>query len=218
VPAASRPGQSSDQSRVNKPIAYGEANSLTFVDRLGVWLSSRRLRSIVGSFDGKRIGDFGCGYNATFARSILDRVQSAVIVDVSLAEDLMAHPKVSAIEARLPEGLALVPSGSLDVALCISVLEHLTEPLEMLIELHRVTARGGVCLVNVPSWYGKRMLELSAFRLGLSPAESVDDHRSYYDPKDLWPLLVRAGFRPRDIRCYRHKFLLNTFAECTVER
>ena len=42
----------------------------------------------------------------------------------------------------------------------------------------------------------------------------MDDHKTYYDPRDLWPLLVRAGFRPQAIRCLRHKFGLNTFAVC----
>ena len=203
--------------RVDDPAAYGEQNDLTLVDRLGVWLSSNRLRRVVGSFSEKRIGDFGCGYNATFGRSVLDEVCFAVLVDVSLADDLKAHAKVCAIEGRLPESFDAVPTASLDVALCISTLEHLSEPLEVLKELHRVTAPGGVCLISVPSWLGKRALEFSAFRLGLSPAESIDDHKSYYNPRDIWPLLVRAGFRPRHIRCYRHKFLLNTFAECTVE-
>jgi hypothetical protein len=54
--------------------------------------------------------------------------------------------------------------------------------------------------------------------LGLSPAEEMDDHKYYFDPKDLWPLLVRAGFRPRNIRCFRHKFGLNTFALCRVDK
>ncbi len=42
----------------------------------------------------------------------------------------------------------------------------------------------------------------------------MDDHKLYYDPRDLWPLLVRAGFKPPAIRCFRHKFGLNTFAVC----
>ena len=46
--------------------------------------------------------------------------------------------------------------------------------------------------VNVPSWWGKTALEFSAFRLGLSPAEEMNDHRRYYDPRDLWPKLVEA--------------------------
>ena len=205
------------RSPQDTPDAYGETDCLTFVDRFGVWLSARRLRRAVGSFRGKRVGDIGCGYDATFIRSILPEVKSALLVDVSIADDLKAHAGVRAIEGRLPDTLAKVESDSLDVTLCISVLEHLAEPLDTLTELRRITAPGGTCLVNVPSWFGKRALELSAFRLGLSPLESVDDHKAYYDPRDLWPLLVRAGFRPHNIRCHRHKLLLNTFAACRVE-
>ena len=40
----------------------------------------------------------------------------------------------------------------------------------------------------------------------------MDDHKMYYDPRELWPLLVRAGFKPRDIKVFHHKFGLNTFA------
>ncbi len=69
-------------------------------------------------------------------------------------------------------------------------------------------------MINVPSWMGKRWLEFSAFRLGLSPRAEIDDHKRYYDPKELWTLLVSAGFRPSEIRCFRHKFGLNTFAMC----
>ena len=98
--------------------------------------------------------------------------------------------------------------------LCISVLEHLVRAARALASLPSVLRPGGVCLLNVPSWRGKRYLELSAFRLHLSPAEEMDDHKRYYDPRDLWPLLVEAGFLPSGIRCYRHKFGLNTFAVC----
>jgi SAM-dependent methyltransferase len=197
--------------------AYGQTQSLSPVDRFGVWLSGRALRRELGSLAGKRLGDFGCGFHATFARSVLDEVGSAVLVDVALAEDLKAHDRVTAVEGRLPEAAAEVPDGSLDAVLCISVLEHLWDPLAMLRELRRVTAVGGACVVNVPSWRGKSFLELSAFRLGLSPPEEMDDHKRYYDPRDLWPLLVEAGFRPHAIRCYRHKFGLNTFAACRVD-
>ena len=52
------------------------------------------------------------------------------------------------------------------------------------------------------------------FGLLFSPAEEMEDNKRYYDPRDLWPLLVRAGFTPINVRCYRHKFGLNTFAAC----
>ena len=66
----------------------------------------------------------------------------------------------------------------------------------------------------MPSWRGKWFLEFAAFRLGLSPAAEMDDHKAYYDPRDLWPLLVEAGFKPSRISCYRHQFGLNTFPVC----
>ena len=151
-------------------------------------------------------------------RRYLDSVRSALLVDLSLADDLKAHPKVTAIEGELPGVLSGIPARSLDVILCMSVIEHLWEPELTLREFRRLLRPGGVCAINVPSWAGKRFLEFSAFKLGFSPAEEMEDHKTYYDPRDIWPLLVRAGFRPSHIRVFKHKFRLNTFAVCRAEK
>jgi SAM-dependent methyltransferase len=197
--------------------AFLQNSQGTPVDRFGVWLSGRSIRRHVPSFAGKRIGDFGCGYQAAFTRTVLGEVDRAVLVDVALADDLKHDARVQAIEGLLPESLAALPSGSLDVVMVVSVLEHVTQPQRLLDEAHRLLAPGGVALFNVPSWRGKKYLELSAFRLRLSPAAEMDDHKMYYDVKDLWPMLVAAGFRPSRIRCFSHKFGLNTFAVCRAE-
>jgi SAM-dependent methyltransferase len=200
-----------------RETAFGEGHSLSAVDRFGIWLSARALRRHVRSFAGMRLGDFGCGFHATFVRTILADLEHAVLVDVALAEDLKTDNRVTAIEGALPDALAQIPDESLDVVLCISVLEHLWDPLATLTEARRTLTSRGTCLVNVPSWRGKWFLEFSAFRLGLSPACEMDDHKAYFDPRDLWPLLVRAGFVPHGISCYRHKLGLNTFAACRVD-
>jgi SAM-dependent methyltransferase len=194
--------------------AFGQDHTPTAVDRFGVWLSARRMHRASGGFDGKRVADVGCGYHATFARTLLPTVTALVLVDVALAPDVRAKPKVQPIEGRLPEALAEIPSGSLEVVMCNSVIEHLWTPQETITELARITAANGVLLINVPSWRGKWFLELAAFRLGVSPPDEMNDHKTYFDPRDLWPLLRRAGFRPDSIRCFRHKFGLNTFAVC----
>ena len=204
------------EDAAHRSSSFGESGDVTVVDRFGVWLSKRQIEKVVGPLAGKDIGDIGCGYDATFVRSILHEVRSATLVDVTLAEDLVTAPKVHAIEAYLPEAMEQVEDASLDVVLCMSVIEHLWEPDLTLAHFRRVLRPGGVCAVNVPSWWGKRALEYSAFKLGTSPAEEMDDHKMYYDPRDLWPLMVRAGFMPHAIKCFRHKFGLNTFAVATA--
>jgi SAM-dependent methyltransferase len=197
--------------------AYGQDREPTFVDRFGVWLSGRAVRRHAEPA-GKRVGDFGCGYHASFSRTLAGVAGELTLVDLTLADDLKRDDRVRTIEGPLPDTLAQLDDSSLDLALCLSVLEHLSEPQRMLDELHRLLAPGGVALINVPTWLGKRALEFSAFRLGLSPADEMDDHKRYYDPNDLWPMLVAAGWRPSAIRVRRHKFRLNTFAVCRVPR
>ncbi len=195
--------------------AFGQDYRPTIVDRFGVWLSARQIQKCAGSMERKAVGDFGCGYNAVFIRTILEEVERAVLIDSAVADDLKKEPKVTAIEGILPEVLKQLPADSLDVVLCVSVLEHLWDPQTALQECYRIVRSGGICMFNVPSWRGKWFLEFSAFRLGLSPGDEVMDHKTYYDVKDLWPMLVEAGFLPSNIRCFSHKFGLNTFAVCT---
>ncbi len=194
--------------------SFAQSYAPSPVDRFGVWLSARQIRRWIPRFSGKRAGDFGCGFHAAFSRTVLNEVESMVLADVALAPDLKSHPKVRTIEGALPGTLNELNDGSLDVAMCVSVLEHLWDAKGMVKQLHRLLAPGGVLLLNVPSWRGKTALEFSAFKLGLSPADEMDDHKTYYDVKDLWPLLVEAGFLPRNITCFSHKFGLNTFAVC----
>jgi SAM-dependent methyltransferase len=209
------PAMTSPDSRT---MSFGQASGLSPVDRFGVWLSKRQIQHTVGSLTDKDVADFGCGYQAMTMRGFLDSTRSALLVDVTLADDLKVHPKVTAVEGELPGVLTDLPARSLDVILCTSVIEHLWEPELALMEFRRLLRPGGACAINVPSWAGKRFLEYSAFKLGWSPADGVDDHKMYYDPRDLWPLLVKAGFRPSHIRVFKHKFRLNTFAVCRADK
>src|SRR6476619_5991317 len=93
--------------------AFGQNYSPTFVDRFGVWLSARQIRRYTGSLAGKRLGDFGCGYNATFVRTALAELEDAVLVDSALAPDLKKQARVTAIEGILPAVLEQLPSASL---------------------------------------------------------------------------------------------------------
>jgi SAM-dependent methyltransferase len=193
--------------------SFGQHRKAGPVDRFGVWLSLRAVRRHA-SFDDARVLDVGCGYEASATRAVLGQASDATVLDLAITPELRDDPRVTVLEGSIDEHLPALDDARYDVVLCLSVLEHLWEPDVVLRHLRRVTKPGGVVLLNVPSWRGKRFLELAAFRLGVSPAEEMDDHKRYYDPRDLWPMLVQAGFKPSRIDCRKHKFGLNTFAAC----
>jgi SAM-dependent methyltransferase len=197
--------------------SFGQDGHLSVFDKAGAWLSGHKLRRAVGDMTGKDVADVGCGFQASTSRRLLGVAASLTLVDVAVAEDLKEFDGVNIIEDLLPAALDGVADESLDVVLCVSVLEHLWEPEVTLAALFRVLRSGGVAFLNVPTWRGKRALEFSAFKLGLSPAAEMDDHKTYYDPRDLWPLIVRAGFSPHNIKVHRHKLGLNCYAVCRKE-
>jgi SAM-dependent methyltransferase len=189
--------------------SYGQAG-LTPVDRLGVWLSQRAILPHV--HQGARLLDLGCGFEATLLRSLVPGLSAGTGVDVAVSDEAQAIPGLNFEVGPLEQVLPRLDEGHFDVITLISVLEHLSDAQGALDRIHTLLAPGGTLLVNVPTWLGKAPLEISAFRLGLSPAVEMDDHKMYYDRRDLWPLLVRAGFAPSRIRLRRHKFGLNLFA------
>lgn len=194
--------------------SYGQ-HGVSWVDRFGVWLSQRAIRRLLPAGNDLRVLELGCGYRATQLMALRDRLKEGTGVDFSIAPELRLVPGMVFHEGPIEDTLPKIAIGVCDVVMLISVLEHLREPLAAIEAAHRLLRPGGVLLINVPTWRGKFFLEFSAFRLGLSPKVEMDDHKMYYDKRDLWPLLVRAGFRPSALRLNYHKFGLNLFAVAT---
>ena len=191
--------------------AYGQ-KELTIVDRFGGWHSQRAIRRELPDRASLEVLDLGCGYRATQLVALAPRLKRGVGVDFQIAPELAALDKFAFHQGTLQEALLTLTGQSFDAVLLISVLEHLSDPLFVVEAARNLLNNAGVLLINVPTWRGKSFLEFSAFRLGLSPKVEMDDHKMYYDKRDLWPLLVRAGFRPSRIRLRYHKFGLNLFA------
>jgi SAM-dependent methyltransferase len=191
--------------------SYGQ-HGLTVADRLGVWLSQRAIRRHLSAQSNLEVLELGCGYRAAQLLALEPRLKRGVGVDFQIAPELRTREKFEFYEGSIEEILPKLTTESFDVVMLISVLEHLTQPGFILQSAWRLLKPSGLLLVNVPTWSGKRLLELSAFRLGFSPKVEIDDHKMYYGKRDLWPMLVRSGFKPSKIRLKYHKFGLNLFA------
>ena len=191
--------------------AYGQ-QTLTFVDRAGVWLSQRAILRHLPDRSGLEVLELGCGFRAAQLVALEGRLKRGVGVDFQIAPELRAREKFTFYEGAIEETLPKLAGQSFDAILLISVLEHLADPLLVIHSAREMLKPSGVLLLNVPTWRGKSFLEFSAFRLGLSPKLEMDDHKMYYDQRDLWPLLVRAGFKPSQLKLRYHKLGLNLFA------
>jgi len=191
--------------------SYGQ-KELTFVDRFGVWLSERAIARELPARTDLEVLELGCGFRATHLLALAPRLKRGVGVDFQIAPELHQHDKLEFHEGRIEEILPRLSQESFDAVLLVSVLEHLHDPLRVLEAARKLLKPSGVLLINVPTWRGKKFLEFSAFRLGLSPKTEMDDHKMYYDMRDLWPLLARAGFKPSELTLRYHKFGLNLFA------
>jgi SAM-dependent methyltransferase len=191
--------------------AYGQ-RGLTLLDRAGVWGSQRAIARNLPDRSDLTVLELGCGFHAAQLVALASRLKHGVGVDFQISPELAAWEKFTFHEGTIEETLPKLEAERFDAILLISVIEHLRDPLTVIASARRLLKPAGVLLINVPTWLGKKFLEFSAFRLGFSPKVEMDDHKMYYDTRDLWPLLVRAGFKPSLIRLRYHKFHLNLFA------
>jgi SAM-dependent methyltransferase len=199
-----------------RTTSYAETWKPKRLDRLGRWLNLHQMRRVLGETQGRRCADIGCGYDAAFARQLLGDAKSILLVDIRLGDAARQVANGRFVEGYLPGVLDQIDDHSVDLIYSSNVLEHLRDDAGTVRAFHRLLAPKGRCVINVPSWRGKALLELVTFRLGLGPPPAeIDDHKRYYDPQDLWPILVEAGFLPSHIKCRRYKLGVNTIAICT---
>jgi len=108
--------------------AYGQKR-LTFVDRLGVWLSQRAISRELPSRSDLEVLELGCGYRATQLVALSPRLKRGVGVDFKLAPELAGLENFSFHEGAIEEALVKLSGQTFDAVLLISVLEHLRDPL-----------------------------------------------------------------------------------------
>lgn len=203
---------------ITREKSLGQQYKLNFIDKLGIYLSSQRVINEVTNL-GKPIKclEVGCGFEARLLSSLVPHIDNAVGIDVCIAEHVKNTKKLKFIEGRVEEALKNLQSEQFNLILVISVLEHLSAPLTVLQKIHSKLSKNGILLINVPTWRGKFFLELIAFKLKLSKNAQIEmnDHKMYYNEKDLWQLLIKAGFKPSQIEMNYYKFGLNLFCKVT---
>jgi SAM-dependent methyltransferase len=168
-------------------------------------LIARFLDRVVGLTAGlapRRIVDLGCG-EGVVALALRERLPFAFEyrgVEINPVGVELARRRLPGIDVTLGDLLALEPQpGWADLAVCIEVLEHLTDPFAAVERIHRWTARAA--LVSVP-WE-------PYFRVGsllrgkyLRTLGNFPEHVQHFDPDSLEALLASRFQRVRIERCF----------------
>ena len=189
-------------------------NNLSLFGKVSLWFGNNIILSSM--IPGKWL-DVLSGYRSLLQKSqIKNKKYELFSLDFKLDKSLKEsgiNIKESKIRNRLP-----YISGKFNNVTMVNGLEHLEMNQKILVEMFRVLKKDGILQIIVPTWFGKRFLEIYAFKIGNKQAYiEMNDHKMYYDEKTLWPMLVKAGFKPHNIYMKRIKFYCSLYARAIKE-
>jgi SAM-dependent methyltransferase len=168
-------------------VAQAETGHFWFAARNDIILNAAR-RSI-GSLDGRRLLDVGCGTG--YVMAALERAGAeAWGIDMHLAaleraRARVAGPLLWSQAERLPF------EEDFEVVSLFDVIEHVTDDVSVLREAHRVLRPGGFVMVSVPA--GPHLW---------TDYDTVIGHKRRYTRQSLRAAFARSGLQPLDVRYF----------------
>ncbi|MEM7062883.1 MAG: methyltransferase domain-containing protein [Cyanobacteria bacterium P01_B01_bin.77] len=135
--------------------------------------------------------DIGCGPSATFLRTISPYISEGYGVDFKVDEGKIAknlHTKQLTFSDRLP-----FEDSCFSTVTMLAVLEHISNEVGIIYEVHRVLRPGGKLILTVPSVWAKPVLEFLSYKVGIISEPEIRDHKRYYTRKKLRQCLVTNG-------------------------
>jgi methionine biosynthesis protein MetW len=121
--------------------------------------------------------ELGCGLGQNLSIFQEDNLVKGIegLADVvSIANSL----GLDVTQADLERPLINIANASLDWVLCIDVLEHLVNPLNLMIEIYRILKQDGKAIINVPNHFTWRG------RLKILMGSGLDVHNFFPDSDD----------------------------------
>ena len=150
----------------------------------------QKVLPIIRRYPDCRLLDIGCGWDYRLLKTVEPLITSGVGLDFKVPET--TGIKINTVCLRLTGSLPF-DSESFDVVTLLAVLEHLSDPTGMMVEIERVLKKGGRLVLTVPSRLAKPVLEFLALRLKIVSAIEIKDHKKYYNAKDIRSLMELAG-------------------------
>lgn len=157
------------------------------------------VNSILKSESSKRLLDIGCGEGFTMEH--FDRKGWNVLgLDYSIDGVKRHNPKIESkvIQGNIYQSIEkLIFEGSkFEVITILNVLEHVIDPIELLIEINKLLVQGGVLIITVPNDFShlqKNLLEEN--KITREFWIQYPDHLNYFGRESLIAICEKTGFK-----------------------
>lgn len=186
-----------EMAKRHNPDLYHTASPLPV--RLLERYRVRVLLQLLAARPTDRVLEVGCG-----AGNVLERVDARFRVGVDISDFLLGKARqrlgTRATLLRMNAEQLGFADGSFDRVYCTEVLEHVLEPAQVLREMRRVLAPGGVAVVSVPNEELINGIKSAAFKVpGVRRVVAMSGYEMADHMEDEWHL---------------HEFDRNKLEEC----
>lgn len=155
----------------------------------------------------RNVLEVGCGHGFLLdeARAFFTRLTGTEMA----AEAGAKARETSGADVHIGSADSLPPEmKDFDIIIMINVIEHVYEPVRLLVSLRERLAAGGVMVIATPDigsfWYKTMKKRWPSFK--------IPEHVAFYDKRTLSELLRRAGFRPSGTIPCPHAFPLGVIS------
>ncbi len=153
------------------------------------------------------ICDLGCGTTGEFLEEMNNRFLYGYGFDIDAKNKISENYIIKA--ADISKSIPL-DDKSVDCVTLLAVLEHLSDPHDILSECYRILKPEGRILLTTPAPISKLILEFLSYKLSIVSPRQIADHKHYYSHNELRDLLIDAGFK--SVKVFSFELGLNNCA------
>jgi 2-polyprenyl-3-methyl-5-hydroxy-6-metoxy-1,4-benzoquinol methylase len=171
------------------PADYNRSSNNIYLRQLFA-INEQRLATLKGFKPYSRLLDIGCdrGYFLKLAQNHGYEVQGIEVSERAIRYAQHSFSLNVTIES-LPD---LISSGAqFDIITLWHVLEHFSDPVGTLKQIHKLLGKKGICVIEVPNWHSlKFILSKQKWQGGNHPLY----HRTFFTEQTLKNMLLTCGF------------------------
>lgn len=171
-------------------------------------MRTKKVLSILKKYKNIKLLDIGCGRHYELLKAAESYIDEGYGIDCKVPDIHIGKLKTKKIKIlkKLP-----FKDKTFDFVTMLAFLEHLDKPLIIIKEIERILKPKGKLLITVPSRYSKPLLVFFSRKLKIVSIEEINDHKKYYNFKDVEKLIKTTDLLRIDEHKYFQLFMNNFF-------